>query len=64
MPKMKTRRAVVAKFKVTATGKLLRRRQGKRHLATMKTTKRKRKLRAPGLVSKSFEPLYKRMMCC
>lgn len=64
MPKMKTRRAVVAKFKVTATGKLKRRRPGKRHLLTMKTTKRKRKLRRPALVSKTIEKTYKRMMGC
>ncbi|MDP1835726.1 MAG: 50S ribosomal protein L35 [Chlamydiales bacterium] len=62
MPKMKTRKAVVARFKVTATGKLLRRKPGKRHILTKKTAKRKRQLSTPALVSDGQLKMYKLQM--
>lgn len=62
MPKMKTRKAVVARFKVTATGKLLRRKPGKRHILTKKTAKRKRQLSRPALVSDGQLKMYKLQM--
>lgn len=62
MPKMKTRKAVASRFKVTATGKLLRRRPGKRHILTKKTAKRKRQLRNPALVSEGQLKMYKLQM--
>ena len=40
--KAKTRKAVAKRFKVTGTGKLLRRKQGARHLLQKKNRKRKR----------------------
>lgn len=63
MPKMKTRKAVAAKFKVTGTGKLLRRKPGKRHLLTGKTGKLKRHLGKPALVPDTIVDKYKMMMC-
>lgn len=63
MPKMKTRKAVAARFRVTATGKLKRSRPGKRHILTKKTAKRKRQLSGPALVSKGQLRTYKRLMC-
>jgi large subunit ribosomal protein L35 len=42
--KAKTRKSVAKRFKVTGTGKLLRRRPGKRHLLQCKNRKRKRGL--------------------
>lgn len=62
MPKMKTKKAVKSKFKVTGTGKLLRRRPGKRHILTKKTSKRKRQLGKPGLVADTHLKKYKLMM--
>ena len=62
MPKMKTRKAIAAKVKVTGTGKLLRRQAGKRHLATGKSSKRKRQLGRPALISESFLKTYKRLI--
>lgn len=59
---MKTRKAVAARFKVTATGKLLRRKPGKRHILTKKTAKRKRQLSTPALVSEGQLKMYKRLM--
>ncbi|MCX6995251.1 MAG: 50S ribosomal protein L35 [Chlamydiae bacterium] len=62
MPKMKTRKAVVSRFKVTATGKLMRTRPGRRHILTKKSGKRKRLLASPAQVDKSFVKMYKRLM--
>lgn len=46
----KTRKAVSKRFKITGTGKVLRRRQGKRHLLQNKSRKRKRSLAKAVLV--------------
>jgi len=51
MPKMKTHRGAAKRVKVTGTGKLKRMRSNKSHILTKKTTKRKRRLRKPDLVS-------------
>lgn len=63
MPKMKTKKAVASRFKVTASGKLRRGRPGKRHILTKKTGKRKRQLRTSALVSDAQLKTYKRLMC-
>ena len=49
----KTRKAVSKRFKVTATGKVKRNRQGKRHLLSSKNSKRRRRLGKPTLVEKA-----------
>ena len=49
--KCKTRKGVAKRFKVTGTGKILRRKQGKRHILTKKNQKRKRNLGKATLVS-------------
>ena len=46
----KTKKSASKRLKVTATGKILRRRPGLRHLASSKSSKRKRKLGKPALV--------------
>jgi large subunit ribosomal protein L35 len=63
VPKMKTHKAVAARFSATGSGKLKRNRPGRRHILTKKTSKRKRKLRLSGLVDAGFLKTYKRMMC-
>lgn len=40
----KTRKSVAKRFKLTATGKVMRARAGRRHLAECKSAKRKRQL--------------------
>lgn len=40
----KTRKAVAKRFKVTATGKVMRSRAGRRHLLSCKNAKRRRRL--------------------
>jgi large subunit ribosomal protein L35 len=49
----KTRKSVAKRFKVTARGKLLRTRGGRRHLLQCKSAKRKRKLAKSILVHDS-----------
>ena len=49
--KQKTIKAVAKRFKKTATGKIKRSTSGRGHLLSCKTRKRKRHLRAGGLVS-------------
>ena len=53
MPKMKTNRAAAKRFKITGTGKISRGHNFARHKLTKKSTKRKRTMRASGLVSAS-----------
>lgn len=53
MPKLKTRKAVAKRVRVTRNGKVLRHRAGKRHLLSSKNARRRRRLRrvvgvAPG----------------
>lgn len=63
MPKMKTHKAVAARFRMTGTGKLKMSQPGKRHILTHKTAKRKRQLRRPTLLNEGFLKTYKRLMC-
>ena len=49
----KTRKAVAKRFKVTGTGKVLRRKQGKRHILQKKSSKRKRQLGKVALVDET-----------
>ena len=53
MPKMKTHRGAAKRVKKTGTGKFKRMRAYKSHILTKKSTKRKRRLRQPDLVSKA-----------
>lgn len=45
MPKMKTRKSVLRRFKVTRTGKVIRRRAFRRHLKASKSKKQLRNLK-------------------
>ncbi len=62
MPKIKTRKAVAKRFSETGTGKVKMMHDGKGHILTKKSRKRKRNLRKTGYVSKQFEKKYKEMM--
>jgi large subunit ribosomal protein L35 len=62
MPKQKTRKGIVKRFKLTATGKVKRRRAFGRHLMTDKTSKRKRSLRHGALVSRADAKRVRTMM--
>jgi large subunit ribosomal protein L35 len=60
--KLKTKKAVAARFRLTATGKLKRAQPGKRHILTKKSAKRKRQLSRPALVNDAQLKTYKRLM--
>lgn len=57
----KTKKAVAKRFKITGRGKILRRKPGLRHLASSKSSKRKRRLGKAGLV---HETMIKRIKEC
>jgi large subunit ribosomal protein L35 len=62
MPKMKTNRSAAKRFKKTASGRLKRGKQNRRHILTKKSPKRKRQLRRSALVSKADEKRMKRLL--
>ncbi len=57
MPKMKTHRSGAKRYKVTAGGKLLRRKAGKGHLLQHKSGSRKRRLSSMVEVSDTHKKL-------
>lgn len=50
MPKLKTKKGIKKRFKVSKNGKVKYRRAGKGHILTKKNRKRKRKLRTTGIL--------------
>ena len=60
--KRKTSKSAAKRFKVTGTGKILRRHSHARHILTKKPRKRVRKLVDSALVSKSDRARVKRML--
>jgi len=62
MPKLKTRRGAAKRFKSTASGRFKRGKAFKSHILTKKTTKRKRKLDTPTLISKADQKTVDRML--
>ena len=62
MPKMKTKKCLKGRVKLTATGKLIRHRAGRRHLQVRKNAKRRRQLRHPALIVAGHLKTYKEMM--
>ncbi len=62
MPKMKTNRAAAKRFRLTASGRLRRRKQGKGHMLTAKSRKRKRNLRQSTLVATVDTRRIKRLL--
>ncbi len=62
MPKAKTHSGAKKRFKLTASGKVKRYRQGKSHILTKKSTKRKRRLRSGTYVDKSQEKTMRNLI--
>ncbi len=60
--KIKTNKSAAKRFRRTATGKIRRNKAYKSHLLTKKTSKRKRELRKPALVSGSDAKRIKRLI--
>jgi large subunit ribosomal protein L35 len=53
MPKLKTRKAASKRFRVTSTGKIMRRKAFKNHLLQHKTASKKQKLSKMAVVDES-----------
>lgn len=63
MPKMKTSRGAAKRFKITGSGKKVKRQKAfANHILTKKSPKRKRNLRHPGLVHDTDIKSIKRLI--
>lgn len=62
MPKMKSKKAVTRRIKVTKTGKLFRRHSFNRHLKAGKTKSRIRDLKRPVLVTGYYAKKLKQVL--
>ena len=62
MPKMKTNRGAAKRFKVTGSGKVMRRKAFASHILTKKSTKRKRGLRQGDEVDSTNLKAVKKMI--
>jgi large subunit ribosomal protein L35 len=62
MPKQKTKRAAMKRFKTTGTGKLKRWHANHSHILTKKTRKRKNRLKKGDLVSSADFPRVSRLL--
>lgn len=62
MPKLKTKSGAKKRFKITGTGKIMRKSAFKNHILTKKETKQKRRLRHKALVHKSDMDNVKAML--
>ena len=62
MPKLKTHRGAAKRFKSTGTGRFKRGKAYKSHILTKKTTKRKRQLDTPTLVSEADQKKIEHML--
>ena len=62
MPKLKTHRGAAKRFRSTKSGKFKRSKAYKSHILTKKSTKRKRKLDTPTLISSADQKKVERML--
>ena len=62
MPKQKTRKSIIKRFRVTKTGKVMRRRSFARHLNEKKSSSRKRALKKTVQTKKSYAKRIKKAL--
>ena len=62
MPKMRTRKTAAKRFRITATGKIMRQNTGKGHLMIKKSGSRKRRLTLESTVSHGEMQKVRRMV--
>lgn len=62
MPKLKTKKSVAKRFKITKKGKVRRNKAYSQHLLSGKSATRKRNLRRPGLVEGKQARTVKRLL--
>ncbi len=58
----KTKKSIVKRFKVTGSGKLMRRSPGKRHLLSAKSIKQKRSMGSDKAVAEGMQANFKKAM--
>ena len=64
MPKQKTHKGIAKRVKVTARGKVKRKKAGTGHLMSSKTSKRRRQLGKASLVKTKTADTMKTKLCC
>lgn len=62
MPKQKTKKSAMKRFKLTKTGKLLRRRQNSKHLKTKKSKSQIRRAKGTAQLFGKFKSKIKRLI--
>ncbi len=62
MPKLKTRKGLAKRCKVTKTGKIKRQKEGARHILTKKSRKRKRSLKKATHVDSTIAKTIKMLL--
>jgi large subunit ribosomal protein L35 len=62
MPKMKTNRGAAKRFKMSCSGKVIRRKAFTSHILTKKSTKRKRNLRKSAVVDSANSKGIRRLL--
>lgn len=62
MPKMKSTRGAVKRFRAKASGGFKRSQSHRSHILTKKSTKRKRQLRSPAMVAAADVKAVRRML--
>ena len=62
MPKQKTNRSAAKRFKVSGTGKIMRRKAFRSHKLEWKTSKRKRQLEVPAEVTNGMMHKIRKMI--
>ena len=62
MPKMKTHRGAAKRFKVTGTGKIMRRKAFMNHILEKKSSKRTRRLKREAVVSRGDAAQVKKLL--
>ncbi len=60
--KVKTHKGAKKRFKISGTGKLIFQKQGKRHILTSKSRKRKRQLKETGVITGTVAANVRRIM--
>lgn len=62
MPKMKTHSGAKKRFRVTGSGKIMRRKAGKMHLNEHKSSRRKRRLDGDAVLSRADTKAARRLL--
>ena len=62
MPKLKTKKSIAKRLRLTKTGKVKRNKAFRRHLMSSKNAKRRRRLRKTAIVTGKFAKTMRRLL--